>query len=260
MKKNNNQIYTLADYLKKINIENQENDMIDVRFYFFYLKKLQKLMVMRKSVTANPRKTCTCASTTVIKELSLNKPITSNSISSLSSKEMADFIMTNSEKILYNDSFLSTIGETQTRVDTFSDGRDPAYALEYFLVSKPFRNEGLGSLLINEAKNSSINNNIYKLSGEIMPIDDQPKHFLELRKLINELSKKTGRFKNLSYVDYDTLRKIYSSLGFSIIDNPRYTNPRLEMILNTTSVPEDKKLPDEFTRFLKNKHTTILFA
>jgi len=256
--KNNNNIFSLDEYLSFVEQTKTDNELIDVRFLFFYLKKLNKFMIMKKSVTASADIAKT--STTSIRELKLDKSLKLSSIDPTSSEEMEDFILSNARKIIYNDSEYAIYGKTQTRVDTFNYDRDPEYFLEYLFVKKQYRNCGIAKTLINEAKNSSINNGINKLTGQIRPIDTQPKHLIKFRQWLNELTNQTGLFKNLSYVDFQTLVKIYTHLGFSINDDSRFTDPRLLMKLNEKSIPADKKLPDEFTRFAKNGHTTMLFG
>lgn len=252
-------IFSLEEYFKLIEQVREDNYLTDVRFLFFYLKKLEKLMVLRKSVTTNYEQCGGRSSTTVIKELQLDKSVKTKHIDTLSSNELQEFIMSNANKIKYNDSNSSICGKTQTRIDTFHYDRDPEYFLEYLYVERPYRNCGLASILINEAKNSSINNDVFTLAGSMQPLDATPDRFLKFRQWLNRQHFKSGRFANLSYVDFYTLSKIYNKLGFNIDYNPALTHPRIEMQLTPESIPEDKKLPDEFTRYLKNKQTTILF-
>ena len=255
--KNNNHIFSLEEYLRFVEQTKIDNILTDVRFLFFYLKRLNKLMVMKKSVTVDDSVAKT--STTSIRELKLDKSLKNTTIDKFSRNELEDFIMSNPHKLIYNDSQNAIYGTTQTRVDTFNYDRESEYFLEYLYVNKAYRNCGLAKTLINEAKNSSINNGVFKLTGQMRPIDIQPEHLVGFRQWLNRVSRQTGLFKKLSYVDFHTLAKIYTQLGFNIDDKPRYTDPRLIMNLNENSIPADKKLPEEFTRFLRNKHTALLF-
>ena len=151
-------IESLEEYLYQTNISREQNNLTDTRYRFFHLKKLDKLMIMKKSVTVDTEKT----STTSIRELKIDKSLNNTINSALNNDEMPDFIMTNQRKIFLDTSESAICGKTHTRIDTFAYDRDPEYYLEYLFVEKPYRNYGLATELINEAKNSSINNNVFK--------------------------------------------------------------------------------------------------
>jgi len=253
----NDSIIKLSEYIEETKKDNTKTKSSDIRLSFFRLKKLNEIMLLKKSVSCGSFDFKTSSS--LVRPLIINKPLTHIDLRLLSPKEIEYIINDNIDSILINRYSPSEIGTLETRISGMYN-EEKILFLDCITVDPKYRNYGLAAELINDLKNSAVNNNFHTIRGEIMPLDHKGfiyygHHTPLIYQLINYLSYKTDRLKEKSFIDFKALCKIYKKLGFDIDKE----NHSISMNVDNTSITPDKKLPNEFTHFDKNNETLIIY-
>jgi len=247
-----NKLIILEDYINKVIQLNHERDEQDIRLKFFYNKKLQQILLLKKVNTCAQRYD---VSRTFIH--TLDSPFEYTDFEN--KKEFKQHILDNLDVIFYNP---EPIAELVDSNGIYYPREEKTCYLERFEVDKEYRNLGLGRKLINTLKSSCFNNSQKTIKGQIIPIDteahalySQEKSTPIINQIINHIAKKTGLFKNSSFTDITHLKEIYKHLGFQVNESTR----DLKLSVNPLTITLDNKLPKSFTSFDKNPDTLILF-
>ena len=252
-------IIKLAEFIEETKKENLEALGSDTRLNFFRLKKLNQILLHKRSTSCIPADIKT--SSTTIRPLIIKEPITTMDLRLLLPDEVEELLNENADRILIDNSKEGVAGYLDTRHTNFY-GEEDILFLDHLCVEPEFRNLGIASALINDLKNSAYNNGIPYISGEILPLDTKAYvHYLKghtpaLSRFFNYLSFKTGILKKKAYVDIDSLRKIYTKLGFAI---EGMDERQLSMTTEEMTIPAHLRLPKEFTSYTKNDDTLILY-
>ena len=251
-------IIKLSEYIDSIDKQNKDNPVIAARLNFFYSEKYKNLLVMKKSVSF--QKDCPKTSTTTIRDVRLENMLRKYNLRKFSLEDRQEFILENAKHMLIDPDYESAIGGMLTTI--MDEDSKPYVNLDELDVLRQYRNKGVATTLINELKNSTVNNGLSDIKGSFTPLDvkgfvysyvhtETPIHY----QIINYLAHKFGILKKYSFIDKNALAEIYDKLGFTL-DN--MTDRHLSMHVDQSSIPTDKKLPDEFTKYAKNTNTFII--
>lgn len=259
-------LVSLQDYIDKIKNDNIEQKNTDARINFFYNKKLNKLMLRKRSVVCN--NTSVKTSTSTIRPITIiDSSLKKYSLSKLTLTEKEDFVMSNLDKLFCFNQPSDAVADMETSIIDSEETGDQVIYLDNLDVDKIYRNCGLASTLIDELKSTCLNTNLLNVRGTLLPLDKEGFVYSNIKgytplfnKLLNYFSYKTGLLKSHAFVDRETLTSIYTKLGFLIDSKESLVENEKTLILNVNenSITPEKRLPVEFTNYEKNKKTLIL--
>lgn len=244
----NNKTIAIKEYIEKTKQFNRAEETRDKRISFTYNPKLHKILMTEHEQYIEPP----FYSHTKVYEL-LEKRL-SIKLSKLSPEHRKQFILDHIDEFTFKNlsiAFMQTSVGCYLHDETF-DITERTICLDNIFTTPEKRNCGIGTMLINQAKNSCLVNNLDSISGQIVPLD--AKAYMRERnidKLNNFLAYNLGLMKKNAYIDMHSLSKIYDKMGFDVY---KVLFSDLKIWANKIKLSEKEKLPTDIVTFDKKAH------
>lgn len=252
----------LEKYIKNVIRKNNDDEKHDIRLKFFYNKKLNKILMLRRATSCEIQPTSSIYSPELIQTISsstrlieINTPFKTHPEELTTPKDVKNLLLNNIDRLTCSE---STIAKLDTSTTIGEGEKDNQLYLERISINKNLRGNGLSHKLINYVKSSAINNGRTSISGNIVPLD--PEGFREYCNRCNIIRTSPPNFheenENKNYISLDDLFEIYKKLGFIVNKDNRKLSMNID---NNTEIPQEDKLCSSFTSYTKNPKTLIMF-
>ena len=241
------------EYIEKVKEENSKKERIEIRPNFFYVPKLNEMMLMEKIVT--PRASVSNIQLYVMKKDSHLK----QDLSKLTKGQRIEYFMKNLRNYeIFDSQHVGTMLNYIDKLDYINYISPTINYLNVLKINPYYRGLGLSRELINELYNETALYGYPYIKAKMSPLDFTGVDDPQRQELINEEIKSFSPDREMSkMVDIHTLAKIYHSLGFYV--EPDYeVNREIIMPVKYANIKKKDLYPEKYCEFDFHKNPDIL--
>lgn len=251
----------VKDYIDRITEQNKKDyatsrkKLVETRPNFFYVPKLNEMMLMQKNVTVRAK-----ISDVELYILKRDKKLNKIDLSTLSPAQRKEYFMDNLQNYTaYTDSPVGTRLNLIDKLDYVNLLSPTINHLSVLKVHHYYRGLGLASEMINELKNETITNGYDLITAKMSPLDNFNFGDPEYQKLTEEIHKISPERPTSDPVRIDSLANIYKKMGFKVNSNYRLKDNRdISMDVMASDIKKKEKYPEYYGEFLFHDKTDIL--
>ncbi len=249
----------VQDYIERITAQNKKDyatsrkKLVETRPNFFYVPKLNEMMLMQKNVTVRAK-----ISDVELYILKRDKKLNNVDLSTLSPEQRKEYFMENLKNYTaYTDSPVGTRLNLIDKMDYINLLSPTINHLSVLKVHHYYRGLGLAREMINELKNETTTNGYDIITAKMSPLDNFNFGDPDYQKLTERVHQISPERPTSDPVRIDSLANIYKKLGFKVNSNYRLKDNRnISMEVNQDDIKN--KYPEYYGEFYFHDKTDIL--